>query len=65
LETSFEIETRNRDEERRRHMKIDYEVRQLQKDNLKLEKKNKELEIKILNNEKEYQTKVKKTDDSN
>lgn len=32
---------------------------------MKLEKKNKELEIKILNNEKEYQTKVKKTDDSN
>ena len=27
LETSFEVENRQREEERRRHMKVDYEVR--------------------------------------
>jgi hypothetical protein len=44
-------------------MKIDYEVRQLQKENLKLEKKNQALEIKILDNEKEFKTEVMKTTD--
>jgi len=63
LETSFEIESRNREEERRKHMKIDYEVRQLQKENLKLEKKNQALEIKILDNEKVFRTEVMKTTD--
>ena len=44
-------------------MKVDYEVRQLQKENLKLEKKNQELEIKILDNEKVFRTEVMKTTD--
>ena len=39
-------------------------MRQLQKENLKLEKKNKSLELKILDNEKDFKLEMKKTCES-